>query len=189
MKRKQRQALLRWAVRSGCPLTYRRCMAVAAVGRGASCHAVARAMECATSAVVSAVRRYQEGERQALRDRRESNGRRKVDNRFRERLVRVLEGTPEDWGWCRPTWTRELLCQELARRGLVRVSVATMGRTLASLGARLKAAKPIVECPWPGWRRRRRLHELKWLEVYGPSREPVLHVDEVDIPSPSQGGT
>ncbi|WP_338870875.1 IS630 family transposase [Myxococcus stipitatus] len=145
-------------------------MAVAAVGRGASCHAVARALECATSTVVSAVRRYREGGRQAFRDRRESNGRPKVDERFRERLVRVLEGTPEDWGWCRPTWIRELLCQELARR-----------RTLALLGTRLKAAKPIVECPWPGWKRRRRLHELRCLEAYGSSREPVLHVDEVDI--------
>ncbi|WP_342378354.1 IS630 family transposase [Myxococcus stipitatus] len=156
-------------------------MAVAAVGRGASCHAIARALECATSTVVGAVRRYREGGRQALRDRRESNGRPKVDERFRERLVRVLAGTPEDWGWCRLTWTRELLCQELARRGLVRVSVATMGRALASLGARLKAARPIVECPWPGWRRRCQLHELRCLEVYGPSKEPVLHVDEVDI--------
>ncbi|WP_342381894.1 helix-turn-helix domain-containing protein [Myxococcus stipitatus] len=45
-------------------------MAVAAVGRGASCHAVARALECATSTVVGAVRRYREGGRRALRDRR-----------------------------------------------------------------------------------------------------------------------
>ncbi|WP_225888679.1 IS630 family transposase [Myxococcus xanthus] len=181
LKRKQRQALLRWGARSGCLLTYRRCLAVASVGRGASCRATAKALECATSTVVVAVKRYQEGGRQGLRDRREGNGRAKVDERFRERLACVLEGTPEDWGWCRPTWTRELLCQELALRGQVRVSVATMGRTLASLGARLKAAKPIVECPWPSWKRQRRLRELKCLEVYGDAREPVLHVDEVDI--------
>ncbi|WP_255508531.1 helix-turn-helix domain-containing protein [Myxococcus sp. AB056] len=133
-------------------------------------------LECATSTVVVAVRRYQEGGRQGLRDRRERNGRAKVDERFRERLACVLEGTPEDWGWCRPSWTRELLCQELALRGQVRVSVATMGRTLVSLGARLKAAKPVVECPWPSWKRQRRLLELKCLEVNGihPPLPPVV---------------
>ncbi|NVJ27172.1 IS630 family transposase [Myxococcus sp. AM011] len=158
-------------------------MAVAAVGRGASCNAAARALGCATSTstVVGAVRRYREAGREALRDRRAANGRPKVDGRFRERLARVLAGTPEDWGWCRPTWTRELLCLELQRRGLPQVSVATMGRVLTSIGARRKAAKPIVQCPWPGWKRRRRLHVLKCLEAYAPAEEPVLHVDEVDI--------
>lgn len=181
LKRKQRQALLRWGERSGCPLTMRRCMAVAAVGRGASCNAAARELGCATSTVVSAVRRYREKGRGALRDRREGNGQRKVDERFRERLARVLVGTPEDWGWCRPTWTRELLCLELERRGLPQVSVATMGRALTWLGARCKAARPIVECPWPAWKRRRRLYELKCLHAHKPPEEPVLHVDEVDI--------
>lgn len=88
-------------------------MAVGAVARGASCNAAAQVLGCATSTVVSAVRRYREGGREALRDRRAANGRPKVDDRFREKLSRVLVGTPEDWGWCRPTWTRELLCLEL----------------------------------------------------------------------------
>ncbi|GEN05898.1 hypothetical protein MFU01_09350 [Myxococcus fulvus] len=54
-------------------------MAVAAVGRGASCNAAARALGCATSTVVGAVRRYREAGRQALRDRRAANGLPKVD--------------------------------------------------------------------------------------------------------------
>ncbi|MFP2903509.1 IS630 family transposase [Pyxidicoccus sp. 3LFB2] len=181
MSRRQRQSLLRWGEKSGCLPTLRRCMAVAAVARGASCNAAAQVLGCATSTVVCAVRRYREGGREALRDRREGNGRPKVDERFREKLSRVLEGTPAQWGWCRPTWTRELLCLELQRRGLPQVSVAIMSRTLASLGARIKAARPIVLCPWPGWKRRRRLYELKCLEIYTPPSEPVLYVDEVDI--------
>nr|WP_238540118.1 helix-turn-helix domain-containing protein [Corallococcus macrosporus] len=60
------------------------------MGRGASCRATAKALECATSTAVAAVRRYQEGGRQGLRDRREENGRAKVDERFRERLACVL---------------------------------------------------------------------------------------------------
>ncbi|MFY1831996.1 helix-turn-helix domain-containing protein [Myxococcus fulvus] len=65
-------------------------MAVAAVGRGASCNAAARELGCATSTVVSAVRRYREEGRRALRERREGNGQRKVDERFRKRLAQVL---------------------------------------------------------------------------------------------------
>ncbi|WP_430393634.1 helix-turn-helix domain-containing protein [Corallococcus exiguus] len=56
---------------------------MASVGRGASCRATAKALECAISTVVVAVRRYQEDGRQGLRDRREGNGRAKVDERFR----------------------------------------------------------------------------------------------------------
>ncbi|AKF85848.1 hypothetical protein MFUL124B02_17665 [Myxococcus fulvus 124B02] len=74
-----------------------------------------------------------------------------------------------------------MLCLELERRGLPQVSVATMGRALTWLGARCKAARPIVECPWPAWKRRRRLYELKCLHAHKPPEEPVLHVDEVDI--------
>jgi len=156
-------------------------MAVVGVSRGQSCSEVARALACATSTVVSAVSRYRTGRRKALVDRRAANGAAKVDERFLATLARVLAGTPEDVGWCRPTWTRELLALEMERRGLARVSVATMGRALATLGASLKAAKPVVGCPWPGWKRRRRLFELRCMEAYAPPDEPVLYVDEVDI--------
>jgi transposase len=157
-------------------------MAVAAVSRGESCNAAARALSCATSTVVCAVRRYREGRREALRDGRTGNGEAKVDTRFLAALARVLAGTPEDSGWCRPTWTRELLAREMERRGHPRVSVATLGRALAQLGAALKAPKPMVGCPWPGWKRRRRLYELRCLEAHAPGRgDVVLYADEVDI--------
>ncbi|WP_228565262.1 helix-turn-helix domain-containing protein [Myxococcus sp. AB036A] len=84
-------------------------MAVVGVSRGHSCSEVARALACATSTVVSAVNRYRTGRRKALLDRRAANGEAKVDERFLAILSRVLAGTPEEVGWCRPTWTRELL--------------------------------------------------------------------------------
>lgn len=157
-------------------------MAVVAVSRGQSCSAAARGLSCATSTVVTAVRRYREGGREGLRDRRADNGEAKVDARFLAVLARVLEGTPEDSGWCRPTWTRELLSLEMQRRGQPRVAVASLGRALAQLGASLKAPKPTVGCPWPAWKRGRRLYELRCLETYAPHRgEVVLYADEVDI--------
>ena len=43
----------------------------------------------------------------ALYDKRRGNGEAKVDERFRRRLVQLLQRTPEHFGWKRPTWTRE----------------------------------------------------------------------------------
>jgi hypothetical protein len=70
---------------------------------------------------------------------------------------------------------------EMLRRGKVWVSVATMGRALAALGASLKRGNPIVECPWPGWKRQRRLWELRCLATFATEDEPVLYEDEADI--------
>jgi transposase len=116
-----------------------------------------------------------------LRDGRAGNGEAKVDGAFRTSLVRALRHSPQRWGWLRPTWTRELLVLEMERRGHVRVSVATMGRTLAALGARLKAARPIVLCPWPHRRKLRRLAQLRRLAEGASATQPVFYSDEVDI--------
>lgn len=154
---------------------------VAAAARGLTCTEAARTLHCAVSTVAQAVRRYRAGGRDALRDGRAGNGQTKVDADVLEALTRALHGTPEDMGWCRPTWTRELLCLELALRGVAQVSVATMGRALKAIGAGRKAPKPFVACPWPDWKRRRRLHALKRLQAHAGAREVVLFVDEVDI--------
>jgi transposase len=172
---------MRWAEKTGCPLTLRRCLAVAKVAAGQSRAQAARELLCATSTVVTAVLRYQERGREGLRDGRAFNGQRKVDERFRETLRRVLEGTPQQSGWRRTTWTRELLVREVERRGRVRVSPATMGRALASVGARRKRPRPVVRCPWPTRRRRQRLWQLKCRAAYARPREPVFYEDEMDV--------
>lgn len=151
------------------------------VASGLSCNAAARALECAPSMVVSAVSRHQEGGRSGLLDRRRGNGQRIVDERFLERLARVLGATPQDCGWRRTTWSRELLCLEMERRGNPRVSVATMGRALSCIGAKLKRPRPVVICPWPAWKRERRLWELRCRATYAKPGEPVLYVDEMDV--------
>ncbi|WP_338270582.1 helix-turn-helix domain-containing protein [Corallococcus caeni] len=130
-------------------------MAVAKVASGQSRAQAARELLCAPSTVVSAVQRYQESGRVGLLDWRAQNGRRKVNERFRQTLRRVLKGTPQQSGWRRTTWTRELLVREVERRGRVRVSPATMGRALASVGALRRRPCPVVRCPWPERRRQR----------------------------------
>ena len=61
------------------------------------------------------------------------------------------------------------------------VSVSTMGRTLARLGARLGMPKPVVRCPWKRDAREARLAELRTLEEGASATEPVLYSDEVDV--------
>jgi transposase len=93
----------------------------------------------------------------------------------------LLRGSPEDFGWMRPTWTRELLCLQMQREGWPKVAVCTMGRALARLGARLGTPKPIVLCPWPRDARLQRLAAIRALEEGASAAEPVLYEDEVDI--------
>ena len=60
-----------------------------------------------------------------LRDHREDNGYPKVNDELREALVALVHGSPEDYGWARPTWTQELLTRQLAHETQVRVSAST----------------------------------------------------------------
>jgi transposase len=116
-----------------------------------------------------------------LLDQREANGPTKADEQFLDELRRVLEKTPDVYGWSRHTWTRELLCAEMERRGFVRIAVCTMGRALVAIGARLGTAKPIVLCPWPAKKREARLKKLRKLAAAASATEPVYYEDEVDI--------
>ncbi len=93
----------------------------------------------------------------------------------------MLARTPEDFGWERPTWTRELLCLQMKLEGFPAVAVCTMGRALARIGARLGTPKPVVFCPWPRDQRLRVLAAIRRLEARASAKEPVLYSDEVDI--------
>jgi transposase len=154
---------------------------VAELTAGRSRNEVARKLSVAVSTVVKVAKRYVEGGLHALFDQRRSNGTSKVDEAFENELRSVLLHSPDEFGWNRSTWTREVLCEELARRGFPRVAVCTMGRALRAVGARLGRAKPIVLCPWPERKRKKRLRQLRRLERRASSAEPVYFVDEVDI--------
>lgn len=181
MSRGERRRIARLGRKERKPETALRHFIVAALGRGDSSPSVARMFEVARSTVVEVAKRFRAGGLSALRDRREENGARKVDARFERELVRLLQRSPEDFGWFRPTWTRELLVAQLVAEGLPKVSVTTVGRALASVGARLGTPKPVVMCPWPRAERLERLAEIRSLEQRATRSEPVLYVDEVDI--------
>ncbi len=184
LRRPERRELIRIGRKSADPDTANRFAAVAklaAPGRPSKSQ-VAPELEVAISTVVSAARRFVLGGVERLYDQRVHNGRaRKIDERFRQHVSAALYQTPPDRGWERPTWTRELLRLEMARLDLPRVSVCTMGRILAGLGARLGAPKPIVLCPWPQRRRARVIRDIERIAASATDAEPVFYVDEVDI--------
>ncbi len=181
MSRPLRRRLIDLGRRSRDPATALRFLAVARLALGHSTPRVASDLEIARSTVVKAAQRFASGGVEGLYDRRRHNGHAKVDNAFRHRLALVLLRTPDEFGWRRPSWTRELLCLQMRRDGFVAIAVCTMGRALACIGARLGMPKPVVLCPWPREARERVLAEIRRLESRTSEQEPVLYSDEVDI--------
>ncbi len=177
----ERRLLVRIGRKSGDPETALRFLAIARLALGRSSRQVAAELDLACSTVVRAARRFVEEGAPGLYDKRRGNGRPKVDGAFRRRVRELLGRTPENFGWFRPTWTRELLCLQMQREGWAFVAVCTMGRALAHVGARLGTPKPIVLCHWPRDARLRRLATIRRLEANASAKEPVLYSDEVDI--------
>ena len=181
ISRPARRRLIREGRKSRNPETYERFRIVAMLAGGASVNEVARRMEVAIAHVSRTRARFVRGGVEALYDQRKGNGARKVTAAFLESLAEILVSSPPDFGWMRPTWTRELLCIVMCEKGFARVAVCTMGRALHQIGARLKSPKPFVLCPWSEARRERVLREIRRLEANASAAEPVLYADEVDI--------
>ncbi len=181
LDRATRRRLINRGRKTKDPHTALRFLMIAKLGKGLSRQQVAGDLACVPSTVVRAARRFAEFGEDGLLDQRAFNGVTKADDGFREELSRVLLSVPTEFGWQRPTWTRELLCLELARRGQARVAACTMGRALSALGARLGMPKPTVLCPWDRQRRLRVLAGLRRLARNATAEEPVFYEDEMDV--------
>jgi transposase len=181
LDRAARRRLVKRSKKAKDPHTALRFIMIAKLGQGLSRQQVARDLACVPSTVVKVARRFAEAGEEGLLDLRAFNGVRKVDERFTAELERVLYSVPTDFGWERTTWTRELLGLEMARRGLPKVAVCTVGRALSAIGARLKAPRPIVLCPWDRQRRLRVLRAIRRLAADATEAEPVFFEDEMDV--------
>jgi transposase len=136
---------------------------------------------CAKSQVYRIADRFIEHGLAGLADRREDNGECKITETYEIELLRLVEESPQQFGYRRPTWTQELLILVLAERTGISISVSAMSRLLSRLEIGLKRPKPIVNCPWKKARRTRRLRRLQRLVANLPAGEVVLYLDEVDI--------
>jgi len=148
---------------------------------GYSRRQIARMLLCSPTTVDRVRKRYHEEGEQGLYDKRGDNGKAKVNEDYILSLLKAVEGSPQDYGYQRPTWTQELLVKVLAEQTGITVSRSTMCRLLRRLGIRRGLPKPTVGCPWSSKARKRRLRLIKRLIETLPEDEAALYEDEVDI--------
>jgi len=139
----------------------------------------ARLASC--SQVYAVMHRFLDRGLLGLADRREDNGDPKVSEEYEAELLLIVSHSPREYGYRRPTWTRELLILVLQKRTRIRISCTTMSRLLKRLRIRLGWPKPRVGCPWKKARKTRRLRQIRQLIHSLPKHEVILYVDEVDI--------
>ena len=158
-----------------------RCQIVLLSAKGRTRAAVAEAVGCALSWVYRVLARFREGGVASLIDRREDNGELKLDERYLGLLRELVDGSPQDYGYPRPTWTQELLVKVMQQKTGVKVHVGTMSRALKTIRARLGRPRPTVGCPWSKRAKKARLRALdRLIEALGP-HEAAVYLDEVDI--------
>ena len=146
-----------------------------------SARQTAQALGIHNTTVYRVARRFREHGECGLWDAREDNGPTKLDEDFLATLDRIVRCRPSDYGWHRPTWTRELLVETMVREAGVRVHVTTMSRALALIGARRGRPRPTVDCPWPKAAKTRRLNVIRRLLAALPRGHVAVYEDEVDI--------
>jgi transposase len=181
---------VRYAVKERLRKSLRRCHATGTKLRllivlntlnGRSARQTAEVLQVHSTTVYRVLGRFRAYGEAGLTDGRADNGADKLQEDFLERLDRVVRGTPQDYGWRRPTWTRELLVETLVRLTGVRIHVTTMSRALARIKARQGRPKQTVGCPWPKAKKTRRLNRLQHVLATLPRREQAFYEDEVDV--------
>jgi putative transposase len=141
----------------------------------------ARVLKVHRDTAYRVARRFREHGEAGLLDRRAGNGPGKVSPSYLDALDALVRGSPQEHGYRRPTWTRELLRLVLVKRTGVTVHVATLSRALRRIRARRGRPRPTVGCPWPEDRKRRRLARVRRLVAGLPEDEAAVYEDEVDI--------
>lgn len=158
-----------------------RCKIIRNLVRGELPSTIGRILGCGRSQVYRVMHRFVADGVMGLVDRREDNGTPKVTEDFEWSVLLAVAGSPQQYGYQRPTWTQELLVLVVAERTGIHVSTTTMCRLLARLDVRHGRPKPTVSCPWPKADKTRCLNKIAKLRDNLPSDEILLYEDEVDI--------
>jgi transposase len=148
---------------------------------GRSVRVTAIVLQVHNTTIYRVLNRFRAYGEAGLVDGRADNGSDKLADAYLNQLYRVVRATPQDYGWRRPTWTRELLIETMVRLTGIRIHVTTMSRALAQIKARRGRPKQTVGCPWPKAAKTRRLNRLQELLSTLPRREYAFYEDEVDI--------
>jgi putative transposase len=105
-----------------------RCQIVLLTAKGRRRADVAESTGRSVSWVSRVVARFRDFGVAGLLDRREDNGQTKLSEWFCATLYDVVDRSPQQYGYPRPTWTRELLAKVMHTLTGVRVHPATMSR-------------------------------------------------------------
>lgn len=179
--RGEKRKLRVWIRRELDARTRTRMLILLQVSKGRPVRQVAENVHVAVSTVYRVVARFMAWGWPALADRREDNGRSRIDEMYVLELRKAVAGCPQDYGWARPTWTQELLRKVLEDRTGVRTGQATMSRLLKQIGARLGRPRPVLRCPWKKARKTRQLRRIDALVGRLAKNEVAVYADEVDI--------
>ena len=158
-----------------------RCQVVLLAAKGRGRPAVAEAVGCSVSWVGRVLARFRECGIAGLYDRREDNGTVKLDEGYLSLLYDLVDDCPQDYGYPRPTWTRELLAKLMHELTGTKVHPATMSRALKMNKARRGRPRPRVRCPWPERQKQRRLAEIRAVLDGLRADEAAVYLDEVDV--------
>jgi transposase len=148
LTRWEKRKLRIWIRRETDAGTRTRMLMLLQTSKGKPVADVAEALHVARSTVYRLLTCFRERGWSALADRREENGQTGVDEMFLLQLRETVAGSPQDYGWSRPTWTQGLLCEVMAERTGVQVGQSTISRLLKKIGARLGRPRPVLRCPW-----------------------------------------
>jgi transposase len=181
LTKRQRQIIRNLSIRAGDGVSRFRCKIIMGLVQGKTPSQLAAGGLAASSQVYRTAHLFLEHGLPGMADKRRDNGEPKVDARYVSELLTIVAGSPQGYGYLRPTWTQELLIRVLAERTRITISVPTISRLLKRHHVRLGRPKPTVGCPWEGARRLRRLRRIKRLVRDAGPDEVVLYVDEVDI--------
>ena len=140
---------------------------------------VAEMAGCARATVYRTLYRFEDLGEDALLDQRRLRPPSKVTAEVEARLVGYIDGSPQDFGWQRTTWTLELLAVQLTLDTGVRLSRSHVRNVL--LANQVRRGRPRVGLRIPVRGRRRILNEIDRLVESADTEDEVFYVDEADI--------
>lgn len=158
-----------------------RCQILLLADKGRGRPDIAQSLGCSVSWVGRVLSRYRAGGVAALHDRREDNGTVKLDECYLSLLYDLVDESPQDYGYRRTTWTRELLARLMKEFTGTKVHPATMSRALNRIGARHGRPRPRVSCPWAKARKQRCLEAIRSVLEHLPAGQAAVYLDEVDV--------
>jgi transposase len=140
---------------------------------------VAEMAGCARATVYRTLYRFEDLGEDSLLDQRQHRPPRKVTSQVEQRLVGYIDGSPQDFGWQRSTWTLELLAVQLTYDTGVRLSASHIRNVL--LANQVRRGRPRAGLRIPVRGRRRILRQIDRLVANASAEEEVFYVDEADV--------